>query len=56
MSAGDIGKALEERGFETQRKDIVIEHPIKQLGEFSVVIRVGAQVTASIRVVIEKEE
>ena len=56
VNAGDIGKALEQRGFETQRKDIVIEHPIKQLGEFSVVVRVGAQVSATVRVVIEKEE
>jgi len=56
VSAADIGKALEQQGFETQMKDIVIEQPIKQLGEFSVVVRVGVQVTANIRVVIEKEE
>ncbi len=56
VSAADIGKALEQKGFETQRKDIVLDQPIKQLGEFSVVVRVGAQVSATIRVVIEKEE
>jgi large subunit ribosomal protein L9 len=56
VSAADIAKALEQHGFETQRKDIVIEQPIRQLGEFSVAVRVGAQVSATIRVVIEKEE
>src|SRR5208337_82338 len=56
VSAADIGKALEQQGFEIQRKDIVIEQPIRQLGEFDVVVRVGARVTATIRVVIEKEE
>jgi large subunit ribosomal protein L9 len=56
VSAADIARALEQQGFETQRKDIVIEQPIRQLGEFSVVVRVGAQVNATIRVVIEKEE
>jgi len=56
VSAADIGKALEQQGFEIQRKDIVIEQPIRQLGEFGVVVRVDARVTATIRVVIEKEE
>ena len=56
VSAADIGKALEQQGFEIQRKDVVIEQPIRQLGEFGVVVRVGAQVNATIRVVIEKEE
>jgi large subunit ribosomal protein L9 len=56
VSAADLAKALEQRGFETQRKDIIVEQPIKQLGEFSVAVRVGVQVSATIRVVIEKEE
>ena len=56
VSTGDIAKALEQKGFEIDRKDIVLEQPIKQLGEFSVTVRVDAQVSATIRVVIEKEE
>ena len=56
VSVADISKGLEERGFTTDRKDVLLEQPIKQLGEFKVSIRVGVQVTANIRVVIEKEE
>ncbi len=56
VSATDIAKALEDRGFEIQRKAIIMEQPIKQLGEETVQIRVDAQITANIRVVIEKEE
>lgn len=56
VSVGDIAKALEEQGFEVDRKAIVLEQPIKQLGEFSVVVRVGAEVSSTVRVVIEKEE
>jgi ribosomal protein L9 len=38
------------------KKDIELDQPIKQLGEFSVTIRVGVGVSTSVRVVIEKEE
>lgn len=56
VSGTDIGKALEDQGIELQRKAIMLDQPIKQLGEFTVPIRVDAQITANIRVVIEKEE
>ncbi len=56
VSPADIVKALGKQGFEIERKDIVLEQPIKQVGEFSVAVRVGGQVSATIRVVIEKEE
>ena len=56
VSVADISKALEDHGYGTDRKNIVLEQPIKQLGEFSVSVRVGPQITANIRVVIKKEE
>ena len=56
VSVTDISKALEDRGFEIARKDIELEQPIKQLGEYTVSIRMGVEVNASVRVVIEKEE
>jgi large subunit ribosomal protein L9 len=56
VNATDIAKALEQQGFEIERKKIVLEQPIRQLGEFSVSVHVDAQVNATVRVVIEKEE
>jgi large subunit ribosomal protein L9 len=56
VSVADIAKALEEKGFETARKDIVLEQPIRQLGEYKVAVRVGHQINATVQVVIEKEE
>jgi len=56
VSSVDVESALEARGFTVQRKDIQMEQPIKQLGEFSVPIRVDAQITAKVTVVVEKEE
>lgn len=56
VSTVDVAKALEELGFALDRKNIVLDQPIKQLGDYSVVVRVGAQISATIRVVIAKEE
>ncbi len=56
VSGTDIAKALEDQGFEIQRKAIIMDQPIKQIGEQTIQIRVDAQITANIRVVIEKEE
>ena len=56
VSGTDIAKALEDKGHAVERKAISLDQPIKQLGEYSVVIRVDAQINATIRVVIEKEE
>ena len=56
VSVADVIKGLEDRGFEIDRKAVQIEHPIKQLGEFTVPIRLDVQVVAQVRVVVEKEE
>ena len=56
VSAVDIALLLEERGFDLPRKNGQIEQPIKQLGQFSVAVRVDAQITANVTVVVEKEE
>jgi large subunit ribosomal protein L9 len=56
VTVGDLAKALEDQGFVIDRKDIKLVQPIKQLGEFAVSVRVDADVSAEIKVVIEKEE
>jgi len=56
VSVTDIAKGLEDQGFQIAKKDIELEQPIKQLGEFGVAVNVGAGVSAHIRVVIEKED
>lgn len=52
----DVAKALEEQGFDVDRKSIHLEQPIKQLGDYSVPIRMSSDVSASVKLVIEKEE
>jgi large subunit ribosomal protein L9 len=56
VTAVDIVGMLEEKGFDLARKSVQLDQPIKQLGDFSVPIRVDADVTANVSVVVEKEE
>ena len=56
VTVADVIKGLEDKGFDIDRKAVQVEHPIKQLGEFTVPIRLDAQVVAQVRVVVEKEE
>lgn len=56
VSAVDVLSALEEQGFALPRKSVQLDQPIKQLGEFSVSVRVDTQVTAQVSLVIQKDE
>lgn len=56
VSASDIQGFLQQQGFEVARRDIQLEQPIKQLGEYTVPIRVDTQITSHVSVTVEKEE
>lgn len=56
VNASDILDALQERGFDLPRRSLHLEQPIKQLGEFTIPVRVDAQITAQVNLLIEKEE
>lgn len=51
----DIAEALKEQGYEIDRKNIILEEPIKQLGIYSVPIKVHHEVEAKIKVWVVKE-
>ena len=51
----DIEEALQAKGFGVSRKQIVLDHPIKALGEFAVMVKVQGPVKAKINVVVERE-
>ena len=48
----DIAVSLKEKGFEIDRKAIVLPEPIKQLGEFEVAIKIHPEVAATIKVTV----
>jgi large subunit ribosomal protein L9 len=55
VTSGDIGDALIKKGFNVDRRKIQIHEPLKTLGEFMVPIKLHKDVSAHLKVVIEKE-
>ena len=47
-----LKKALQDLGFNIDRKAVLLEEPLKSLGEFPVKIRVHSGFTAEIKVLI----
>jgi large subunit ribosomal protein L9 len=56
ISAQDIVKALEEKGLSLERRFVLLDEPIKQLGTYEIPIRLGpgVEVRISVEVVEEK--
>ena len=55
VTASEIAASLEQQGLTVDRRKIHLEQPIKTLGEFSVAIRLHKDVTAQVKVLVEKE-
>jgi len=55
VTSKDIAEALEKQGYTIERRKIVLEEPIKSLGEFKVPLRLHREVSAEITVNVVKE-
>ncbi len=55
VTSGDLADALEKKGFNIDRRKIQVHEPLKTLGEFMVPVKLHKDVTAHLKVVIEKE-
>ena len=51
----DIERALREKGINVERRKIHLAEPIKQLGEFTVPVRLQPEVEASLKVEVKAE-
>jgi large subunit ribosomal protein L9 len=51
----DVERLLAAKGFQVERRRILLEEPLKQLGTFPVAIQVGRGIRATIHVVVEAE-
>lgn len=56
VTTKDIEKALRDQGMNVDRKTIILEDPLKSLGEFPVKIRLYPGILAQINVVVSREE
>lgn len=55
VTSGDIAEALEKKGFNVDRRKVQLHEPLKTLGEFTVPIKLHKDVTAHLKVLIEKD-
>jgi len=52
----DVAEALEQQGFEIDRKRITLSEPVKKLGEYKATVRIHPEVAAAVTVVVKAEE
>jgi large subunit ribosomal protein L9 len=55
VTSKDIAEALEKQGYTIERRKIVLDEPIKSLGEFKIPLRLHREVTAEITLNVVKE-
>jgi large subunit ribosomal protein L9 len=55
VTSSDIADALEKKSFHIDRRKIQLHEPLKSVGEFDVPVKLHKDVTAHVKVVIEKE-
>jgi large subunit ribosomal protein L9 len=56
VTAADIAQALAEREFNVEKRKVHLNEPLKQLGEFTVPVRLHRDVTADVKVKVVKLE
>jgi len=56
VTAKDIEEALLAQNVKIDRKSLVLDEPIKAIGEFPIVVKLGAGVTAEIKVNVVAEQ
>jgi large subunit ribosomal protein L9 len=55
VTSGDLADALAKKGFNIDRRKIQLHEPLKTVGDFTVPVKLHKEVTAHLKVVIEKE-
>jgi large subunit ribosomal protein L9 len=55
VTSGDIVDALAKQGFNLDRRKVQLHEPLKTVGEFAIPVKLHKDVTAHLKVVIEKE-
>ncbi len=56
VTAADVAVALEKQGYSIDRRKVILEEPIKTLGDFKVTIRLHKDVSVEVPVHVVKEE
>lgn len=55
ITSSDIAQELNKMGYEIDRKEIVLENPIKVLGQHKAIVKMGEGLEANIRINVERK-
>jgi large subunit ribosomal protein L9 len=55
VTSGDVAEFLKGKGIEIDKRKVLLEEPIKRLGDHEVKIRLHPEVTATLKLMVSKE-
>lgn len=55
VTAADIAEALQAHGYQVEKRKILLEEPIKLIGEYEVPLRLHPEVNASVKVQVVRQ-
>ena len=55
VTALDITEALKEKGYDVERRRVALKEPIKEVGDYDVVVKLHRDVTPTVKVRVRKE-
>jgi large subunit ribosomal protein L9 len=55
VTAADVAEAINAQGFKVDKRQVQLSEPIKTIGEHNVTVKVFRDVTAGVKVQVEKE-
>ena len=55
VTSGDVAEFLKAKGIEIDKRKVLLDEPVKHLGEHEVKIKLHHEVTASLRLLVTKE-
>ncbi len=56
VSSGDVKEALDKLGYDIDKKKILLDEPIKRLGNFAVPVKISTDDRAEVKIVVAREE
>ena len=56
VTSADIAESLENEGFKIDKKDVLLEEPLKKLGIYQVPIKVHPEITVEVKIWVVKEK
>jgi len=55
VTSADIARELDAKGFAIDRRKILLDEPLKMVGEFKVPVKLHREVTVTLKAVVKKE-